>query len=197
MQNILKKEYLLLKSAKNNEKSFNAFYNYFFPIIYGYILLRCQFNHKLTEDLTQDFFIKLLNKIDYLKFENDKGVKPYLFTMARNMINDHYRQTSKQQIVELDPSDNYQSQNDEQEQILKNIIKSEDEQQLLSLIKQLPNDEKKIINLKFMIGMKNKDIACELEISENAVAVQTHRVIKKLKEEFNQLASEKQAKVNI
>jgi RNA polymerase sigma-70 factor (ECF subfamily) len=56
-------------------------------------------NNALADDIVQDVFVKVLTNIDQLR-ESEK-LMAWVFQIARNTINDHYRQHAKSVSAEL------------------------------------------------------------------------------------------------
>lgn len=173
-------ELKLLTIAKKSRHGFASFYEYFFPIIYGYVHLRTNFNHELTEDLVSDIFIRILEKLDKIKGDKERGIKPYLFTMCRHLIFDYYK---KQHSVSLEPEKAASLAIDhDDEKMMESLISQEEQRVVKNLVKDLSSKEQEIISLRFGAGLKNIEIALQLGLSESNVGVIIHRSIEKLKQ---------------
>ena len=119
------------------------------------------------EGIVQEIFINLwLNRNS---LDEDKPLKPYLFTIAKNQIYDHLRKIySKRKYLDLlflDYSTNPVSSENEVEYW-------EFERYLLNKINQLPERRIEIFKLSKLEGKSYRKIATLLGISENTVDMQ-------------------------
>lgn len=138
----------------------------------------------LSEDIVQDVFYELWKRRESIRFE-DESVKSYLFkavyTHALNALD------KKQQDVyplkperETDILDQYVSsymQNSEQSLLLKEL-----EEEIMSYINTLSPQCHKIFMLSRSYGLKNREIAEQLNISIKAVEKQISKALSGLKE---------------
>ena len=127
----------------------------------------------LSEDIVQDVFYELWKRRESIRFE-DESVKSYLFkavyTHALNALD------KKQQDV-LDQYVSSYMQNSEQSLLLKEL-----EEEIMSYINTLPPQCHKIFMLSRSYGLKNREIAEQLNISIKAVEKQISKALSGLKE---------------
>ena len=140
----------------------------------------CAFGYKyvqdssVAEDMIQEVFISFWEKRD--NFDHEKAIKAFLYTSVRNKCLNYLKHKAVLQkhegnlIYELE-SDTFFSQH---------VIEEETFNQLYIEIEQLPNSAQKVILLALK-GLKNKEIADTLNISENTVKTQKKIAYKKLK----------------
>jgi len=142
-------------------------------------------NKGIAEDLVQDVFFELWSRRDYIHFEDKSAVKSYLFksvyNRSINLLNSGVlhampiEETNESQIIE-----NYVSrytQNQEQSLLLKEL-----EVEISNYIETLPPQCKKVFILSRTYGLKNKEIADQLNISIKAVEKQISKALSGLKE---------------
>ena len=152
--------------------------------IFGELYQRvCAYSHRyLTdsqeiEDLVQDAFITLWNK--RTDFEHINAIKSFLYTTVRNKcLNSLKHQTV---IREHESRLIYELENADKEQA---VIEEEYYGHLYNEIKNLPEGSQKVMLLALQ-GLKNKEIADELDISENTVKTQKKIAYAKLKERLS------------
>lgn len=131
-----------------------------------------------TKDIVQEVFISFWeHKKD---FDHFNAIKAFLYTSARNKCLNHLKHRLVKQkhesalIYEL-----------ESEQFFTNhVIEEEAFNQLYSEIKALPESSQKIMLLALK-GLKNREIAKKLIISENTVKTQKKIAYAKLKEKLS------------
>ena len=142
----------------------------------------------LSEDIVQDVFFELWQRRESIRFE-DAAVKSYLFravyTHALNALN-----KKQQDVCTLEPAreadilDQYVTsymQNSEQSLLLKEL-----EEEIMSYINTLPPECRKVFMLRRSYGLKNREIAEQLDISIKAVEKQISKALYGLKEHLVQ-----------
>lgn len=126
-------------------------------------------NPQIAEDITQETFLKYFDTNDYL----EKGKKlAFLYTIARNCCNDHFRKTKNI------PVDINSLQNLSQTPIEKIDISIT----VQTAISKLTTDEQEIILLKFVNELSIKEIAKYKQISRFAIYRKIKSIEKKLKQ---------------
>lgn len=136
-----------------------------------------------AEDVVQDSFVKL-----YCKYrgKDEKNFAPLLFTVLRNSCKDTIRRRlSKGNVITTDFSDIYESEmlysslmlNDYGDTLIYDELVKEVEITLSSL----PDRCREIFVMSRIDGLKNKDIAFKLGISEQAVKNQISKALKVLR----------------
>lgn len=137
-------------------------------------------NHMTGQDLVQDAFIKTW--IYLVKGGKVELMKPFLYHILNQLIIDEYR---KRKTFRLDTllEKGFEPSFDNSERIM-NIA---DGKGVLLLIKQLPEKYQKIIRMRYEQELSLEEISLITGQSRNAVAVQAHRGLAKLKKLYNQL----------
>ena len=72
--------------------SFDELYQEYFGKVYNYIFGQ-MLNREVSEDLTEDVFVKVLTNLDCYDFARAK-VSTWIFTIARNTIADYRKKAS-------------------------------------------------------------------------------------------------------
>jgi RNA polymerase sigma-70 factor (ECF subfamily) len=126
-----------------------------------------------AEDITQDVFLRIFQKIDTLKSE-DK-LQAWLYQIARNAIMDHYR--SKKPLAEL--PDLPQPVEDAGTKAQKELSEC-----LLPMIRKLPPRYQEPIIQYEMGGKTHKDLSLSLGISLSGSKSRVQRGRARLKEMF-------------
>lgn len=108
----------------------------------------------LVDDLLQSVFLKIHSKLDSLK--NSEKLTAWLYQITRNVLQDHYKSNGKLADANLD--------------LLEDESRSETEQSVDQIaisirffILQLDEPFRKAMILSELLGMKQKDIAEELD----------------------------------
>ncbi len=163
----------------SKEENFAHIFEIYYKRVYNYIYYRIN-DRNITEDLTSEVFKRVLIKMETYS-EKKAPFEVWLFTIARNMVNDHFRSVKKQKIFSLDTIMELISREKNPEDI---IVTSETNTQLLKAVNTLDKRERNIVGLKFGGNLKNKEIAQVMNITESNVGVILYRSMRKLKKEL-------------
>ena len=131
-----------------------------------------------VQDQVQSVFISLWDNRE--NFENEKAVKTFLYTSVRNKCLNHLKHLSVRQkheenlIYELESTQFFTQQ----------VIEEDTFNLLYQEIENLPKSARKIMLLALK-GLKNKEIAKALDISENTVKTQKKIAYAKLKDKLS------------
>ncbi|PQJ80987.1 hypothetical protein BTO18_10945 [Polaribacter porphyrae] len=134
-------------------------------------------NKMVSEDLTQDVFIKV---IKYRTSYKSGNFAAWIYTIARNIFSSHYQKTKKERSNLID--DDTLSANE----TLVSESNQEELDHLQKALLQLSNSDRELIVMHRFQQIKYEQIAQIIDSTENAVKVKVHRAIKKLKEIYFQ-----------
>ncbi|MDR7857425.1 sigma-70 family RNA polymerase sigma factor [Tissierella sp.] len=161
------------------EEDFAYIFETYYKRVYNYIYYRINSYHG-TEDLTSQIFEKVMIKID--TYNKEKGpFDVWLFGIAKNVVNDYFRDLKKHRIFSIDSVKEAISSKKSPEDIIESKETSEE---LLRALKVLNVREQNMIALKFGANLKNVDVAEILNLTESNVGVILYRAMKKLKKEL-------------
>ncbi|PHR71645.1 MAG: RNA polymerase subunit sigma-70 [Lutibacter sp.] len=125
----------------------------------------------IADDILQDTFIKIHTKLHTLK--DITKLKPWIFTIARNSILDHFKSTNK--TVEI--------ANFESEIEIEATIHTEKDC-LRGILKNLPKKYRDPLFLSDIKGMKQAEVAKQLQLSLPTVKSQIQRARKLIAQGF-------------
>lgn len=154
-------------------------FNTYYKRVYNYNYYRTH-NQAVAEDLTSITFEKVLSHIQSYKPEKAE-FEVWLFTIARNVINDYFRKQKKypwdsdemvfETISNGESLDNY-------------VIANEEKTYLVEAIKKLKDRERTLVAYKYGAGLMNKEIANIMGMKEKTISVILYRTLQKLKREL-------------
>lgn len=165
-------------------EEFDDIFDTYYKRIYNYIYYRiyCRFT---TEDLTSQVFEKVFLKADTYS-QRKAPFEVWLFAIARNVVNDYFREQKKRKILSFDTLRQLVSTKKDPEGI---AIREEANDRLLKALNTLNQGERNILALKFGAALKNKEIAELLKLTESNVGIKVYRILKKLKVEIEREGS--------
>lgn len=164
-------EYLMLAVAKGDLDTMSILFDRYHVRIYNFFNKMIQ-NKMVSEDLTQDVFIKVLK---YRTSYQNGNFASWIYTIARNIFSTYYQKQKKERtnIIEDDKLNS--------ELIESSTNNKEEIEHLKVALLQLNNSDRELIVMHRYQGIKYEQIAEIIGSSENAVKVKVHRALKKLK----------------
>jgi len=164
-------------TGESAREAFVKLYEQHFPKVFRYISYRVN-NVQLAEDLTSETFAKALT--GFSSYRSDKAsFSTWLMSIARHVVTDHYRVSSKRQTISLEKAAEMSSAPSEEE-----ASREEERQRLQVCMAGLPQQEQEIISLKFGAELTNRQISKMLGLSESNVGTKLYRAVRKLRESF-------------
>jgi RNA polymerase sigma-70 factor (ECF subfamily) len=171
----------IMKNVKNgNVKMLAVLFERHHVKLYNYFL-RLSGNKSLSEDLTQEVFLRILKYRDTFRYESK--FTTWMYQIGRNVHIDHLRKYKKE--IPLD-----ERWDEEVAPTCQPEQKTQEEQEMMFLHKalsQLTPARKEILVLSRFQGMKYQEISQLLGCSLSTVKVQVHRAIKDLRKTYASL----------
>lgn len=163
-------ERLLIEAAQRDPSRFADLYETHFERVYAYVVRRVRDRHA-AEDVTSDVFHQALANLGRFEW---RGVPfaAWLFRIAANAIADRGRLTAREVLV-ADPDDRADEKDDPE---------VEDHARLFRLVRALPDDQRRVIEMRFAEQKTIREIAGELGRSEGAVKQLQFRGLQGLRE---------------
>lgn len=172
-------ESMLAVRAAKDPVAFAELFDCFYGRVFNYTRYRCD-DDNTADDLTAQIFERVLTNIR--QYKPEKGpFAPWLFALARNIINDYYRTARRFQWLTLDALRGAFTPDPEPE---KAVIACQDEQELLAALAELDTRERDVLGLKFAGRLTNREIARNLGLSESNIGVIVYRALGKLREKL-------------
>lgn len=167
-------EYALIEAAKTDPGKFAPLYNTYYEKIFRFIYQRID-DKELAFDTTSQVFLKAMLNLQKYKF---KGLpfSSWLYRIASNELTDLFRSHRAKRTVKIDSVNVYNIIAEVEENSLE-IYHDE----LITAITKLPEEDLRLIEMRFFEKRTFKEIGDILEITENNAKVKTYRTLEKLK----------------
>ncbi len=159
----------LIRAAASNSEAFTQLYNRYLKPTYAFIAFRVK--PEEAEDLTSVLWMKILDRLPTLENPKPEVFRAWIFTMARNLVIDHYRKHKN--TVPLD-----EIELEDPTPLNKSFL---EEDRVRALVRELPPQQSEVVSLKYFSGLRNKEIAVLLTLSEKTVASNLSRALKNLR----------------
>lgn len=139
-------EALARLAQRSDSKAFSRLYERFIDPIYRYVYRKTG-NREEAEDLTQETFTKVLQRID--GFRGESSFKTWIYRIATNVVMDHWRRHYKARSVPLEDFLSIDNANP-------HIEVGESSGNVERLLSKLPENYRKVLELRFMKGLSIK-----------------------------------------
>lgn len=175
-QNFLPDEAKLVESAKTDEQSFVALYDFYFPRIYAFVARRVGHRQE-TEDIVSETFSRAVSALSGFKQGAPTKFGGWLYRVAGNLIIDSCRRNKRRPAAEEEsaaeklPDPGPTPEAAAQQQL--------DRATLERILAGLPHRDQEVLHLKYFAELDNGEIAAALGLEANHVGVLLHRAIKK------------------
>jgi RNA polymerase sigma-70 factor (ECF subfamily) len=147
--------------------------------LYGFFFAMTS-NGANSEDLVQNVFMRVLKYRH--TYATDGKFESWLFHLARNVHHDHYRK-NKRYYFQENMSD-WEGQLKEESNREIEMTKEDELGVLQNALNALSHEKRELIELTRFQKLKYEQVAGLLGISESALKVRVHRILKELKENY-------------
>ena len=162
--------------------SFRALYELNRLPVFRYIYALTGGSQENAEDLTAETFLRAWKALHQFQGEMDSAIG-WLLRIAKSLVIDDYRRAVR--AIRNLARDLASEPTPEQTAIL------EEQQRLLfRLVADLPDEQREMIVLRYLLGWRVNDIARHVGASENKISVSLHRTLSKLREKWTEVDSE-------
>lgn len=156
---IINEAILLHRLADGDREAFRTLYDNYRDKLF-YYTLRLTHSKQLAEDTLQDIFIKVWTDRD--KMRDVRSFDAWLFTLAKHKVINGFRRVSMEHSILAEMKKELADQVDSTTQA---IDYNETSKALQLAIAQLPPQQKMVYRLRREQGLKNDEIANQLNIS--------------------------------
>jgi RNA polymerase sigma-70 factor (ECF subfamily) len=169
----------LVLAAQGDQEAFGALYQRYVGKIYNYVYYRTG-NPFDAEDLTARVFFRALRHIGHY---TDRGLpfSAWLYRIAHNLVANWHRDNSRRPEVPFEEILLIRPQVEHPESVL---LQSEEHENLLIVIRQLPPERQQLLILKFVEHLSNAEIGQIMGRTEGAVKSLYHRTLLTLRDEY-------------
>ncbi len=175
-------EEILSLASQGDRDAFGQLYERYVERIFNYVYYRTGNTHD-AEDLTARVFQRAMNHIQ--KY-TDRGVpfSAWLYRIAHNLVANWHRDRSRKQEIPLDDLPILPAKGDHPE---RNLVRSQEQDSLLRMIRKLPAERQNLLILKFVEDLSNAEIGAIMGRSEGAVKSLYHRTLLALRDQLEDL----------
>jgi len=179
----------LVEAAQQDLSCFGAVYEKYFELVYAYAARRVR-DRAATEDLTSEVFRKALANLSRFKWTG-APFGAWLLRIASNLIADRAKRAARedQSHSTEDLPDRSASGSGQAQQ--SNLEEAERRACVIRLVDDLPDDQRRVVRMRFAEEKSIGEIAAELDRSEGAVKQLQYRALQTLRKKFTTEDTEK------
>lgn len=166
------------ESRAEIEREFEALYRDHLRDVYSYSYYRIG-NHHDAEDLTEQTFLQAWRHFPRALRESDgRPLRPWLIRIAHNLAINYHRDRARRPQTPLESIEPPSARHSTEDMVegraeLRAVIQQ---------LKELPDDRREALVMRFSLGMDNREIARAMGKSGGATKVLIHRAIRQLEE---------------
>ena len=170
----MNEEYVQVEKSKNDPRFFAPIYNRYYKQIFSYVFQRMQ-DKEIASDVTAQVFLKALSNLHRYEF---KGVPfaSWLYRIAQSEVYQNFRDRKGNKTLNVDIGELRFIF----EEIEENLYE-EYTPRVMQLVRELPEKDLKLVEMRFFEKRAFKEIAEEFGITENNAKVRLYRVLEKIK----------------
>lgn len=156
-----------------HQADFKRFYQKHFDRVYRFVFFRVQMNRDVAEDLTSEIFMKALKH--FPSYDPKKSQYAWIMTIARNHLLNHWR--DQKESIDIDDVAFCLEGTDGRS----DAMKMDDCSEVYTALDQLSKKDRELIEMKYLLGYRYKEMSELLGRKAGTIRVETHRAMKKLK----------------
>jgi RNA polymerase sigma-70 factor, ECF subfamily len=165
----------MVHSAQESLAGFKRLYLKWLPPVYRYFYYRMG-DVKDAEDLTSQVFLKVYEQLP--RYHDHGQFSAWLFTIVRHKMVDFLR--SQKPTLSLEFADEIDPTSD----LLGQAIRSDEIERRQKLIRSLPEEDRELIHLRFVVGLGYREIGALLNRNEDAIRKALSRLLARLESQL-------------
>ena len=178
-------ERILVEAAQRDPSRFAELYERNFDRVYAYVSRRLT-DRSAVEDVTAEVFRRALANLGRFEWRGSPFVA-WLVRIAANAVTDHWRRVSREQpMLEADGPESAPSDPASIDAVERRAL-------LFRLVRSLPADQRRVIEMRFAQEKGVREIARELNRSEGAVKQLQFRAIQNLRAQLQESPEKKKS----
>lgn len=161
-------EQLVAQYAKGTNEAFDALLLRHKINLFGYIIQRVK-DRDLADDIFQETFVKAITTIRQGRYNEEGKFSAWICRIARNLIVDYFRQEKTEASVSTDDGtvDILNRKELADETVEDAIIDLQIEEDVRRLVGQLPQEQRRVLEMRYYEGLSFKEIAEQTGVSIN------------------------------
>lgn len=168
---------LVIQAKNGDTEAIGELYEHFRLAIYRYMYYRTG-DSQTADDLTSEVFLRMINALANYRLQ-DVSFQAWLFQIAHNLLNDHYRKMSVRNNVQLEEN---VIMEDSQATRTRPVEHSLNSVTLHNALDLLSGEQRDVIVMRFITGLPISEVAQSLNKSEDSVKGLQRRALANLRD---------------
>ncbi len=169
---------LIKKCQHGDRQAFDELIRLYYDYVYGF-LLKNTAKETLSEDLTQETFLKMIRSIEKYDLSGSATFGTWLITIAKNSYIDYLRQNR----INLEDIDSLPLE--DERNLADNIEQKLQYEQVIEALEKLPKEQALAIKLKYVEDMTLAQIAEQFGTQPKTIKSRIHDGTVKLRRKLN------------
>jgi RNA polymerase sigma factor (sigma-70 family) len=158
---------LIAAYMQGDKQSFEALLARHQNKVFNYILSLVK-DKALADDIFQDTYIKIVNTLRSGTYRDEGKYIQWVMRIAHNLVIDHFRRSQRFPTIRTDENfDIFDVLDNSEESIEQKIIRTQIHSDVKKLIRQLPDEQRRVLVMRHYANMSFKDIADKTGVSIN------------------------------
>jgi RNA polymerase sigma-70 factor (ECF subfamily) len=160
------------------DREFSELYRTHLRDVYSYAYYRVG-NHHDAEDISEQTFLQAYRHFERAQRESDgRPLRPWLIRIAHNLAANYYRDRARKPQTPIEDAGIISAPHDTE-----TLVEGREElQRIIEGVRQLPDDRREALIMRFALGMDNREIARAMGRTDGATKVLLHRATRQLEE---------------
>lgn len=201
MANPISLDQILRAAADGDSQAWSDLVSAYSGRVFGLIYKQCR-DKELAEEITQDTFVKVVQKLTNDGYDEQGKFEPWLFRIAMNKLRDEMRRRGRQaKTMDMSPAATASSNDNasawavaessviagpsQPDAPLDQLDRAEQVGLLKQAIATLPEADREVLHLRHTAGLSFAQIAETLDQPLGTVLARGHRALAKLKKILN------------
>ena len=167
------------RAQAGDKEAFASLYDGLFPGVYGFARSRLA-TDQLAEDVTSKTFLAVLHQLDRFEWRGPGSFRAWVFRILRNQIANFYRKNGHQKELDLDELTLQEADSSSPDP--ERLVRREEQKETLAVaLAALSPRQREIVQLRYIGGLYNKEIALMLGLQERTVSGYLSRAMESLR----------------
>jgi RNA polymerase sigma factor (sigma-70 family) len=172
-------EQLMATYAGGDQEAFRELFARYAPLLAGVVRA-----HVFSEDESRDFVQQVFLQLHRARRDYRPGepLRPWLFTIAYNLIRDRWRAQGRRREVALEQATPPVEATTPADQ----LQERRRAESLRAALARLPDDQRVVVELHWFAGLPLSEVAATLGVSLSAAKVRAHRAYQRLRADLHE-----------
>ncbi|MGB0260473.1 MAG: sigma-70 family RNA polymerase sigma factor [Flavobacteriaceae bacterium] len=159
---------LISDYLNGNNAAFECLLTRYKNRVYGFVYAKVN-NASLADDIFQDTFIKVVKTLQAGNYKEEGRFLSWVLRIAHNLVVDHYRKSNRMPKYESNREkfDIVANLSEPGENVEFQLIEDQIHKDLVTLVDELPDNQKEVLQMRLYQDMSFKDIADNTGVSIN------------------------------